>query len=132
MGKVDCLDHRFQDRWTLEGFLTELRDDCVFLIWPETVAVWTEISRHANRYDKLAGSDHGETNNLKLLTSQQRDLTTACESNDNATTLMVVLMATNLLPRVDLSNTVLEIVENICAEKKQVFNIVCLALNNVA
>ena len=91
--KVDREGRRFQDKWRLEYFFTEIRNNCVCLICQETVAVFKEFNikrhyqtKHAN-YDKLTGDERSEK--LKqleaVLTAQQRFFTRAQESNENAT-----------------------------------------------
>lgn len=91
--KVDSEGRHFQDKWKLEYFFTEIRNNCVCLICQETVAVFKEFNikrhyqtKHANYY-QLTGDERGEK--LKqleaVLAAQQRFFTRACESNENAT-----------------------------------------------
>uniref|UniRef100_K7GDH0 SPIN-DOC-like zinc-finger domain-containing protein n=1 Tax=Pelodiscus sinensis TaxID=13735 RepID=K7GDH0_PELSI len=103
--KVDSEGRRFQDRWKVEYFFTEIENHCVCLICQETVAVYKEFnvkrhyqSRHST-YDKLTGHDRSEK--LKQLEAV-------------------------------LIECVMKMVENICPEKKQEFANICLARNTVA
>ncbi|XP_077340540.1 general transcription factor II-I repeat domain-containing protein 2-like [Lithobates pipiens] len=144
--KVDSEGRRFQDKWKVEYFFTEIRNHCVFLICQETVAVYKEFnvkrhyqSRHST-YDKLTGRDRSEK--LKqleaVLMSQQRFFTRARESNENATKAsyeVATLIAKNCKSFAEgdfIKECVMKMVENICPEKKQEFANICLARNTVA
>ncbi|GAA6225846.1 general transcription factor II-I repeat domain-containing protein 2-like [Lates japonicus] len=145
--KVDCEGRRFQDRWKLQYFFTEIQNNCVCLICQETVAVYKELnvrrhyqSKHANTFDKLSGSERDEK--LKqleaVLASQQRFFTRARHSNENATKAsyeVAMLTAKYCKPFAEgefVTDCVMKIVEKICPEKKQEFANDCLARNTVA
>lgn len=83
--KVDSESRRFQDKWKLEYFFTEIRNNCVCLICQETVAVFKEFNirrhyqtKHVN-YDKLTGNKCGEKMKKleAVLTAQRRFFTRA-------------------------------------------------------
>lgn len=143
--KVDREGRRFQDKWRLEYFFTEIRNNCVCLICQETVAVFKEFNikrhyqtKHAN-YDKLTGDERSEK--LKqleaVLTAQQRFFTRAQESNENATRAsyeVATLIAKHCKPFTEgefIKDCVMKMVEKICPEKKQEFANICLARNTV-
>ncbi|KAF7237537.1 Chromodomain-helicase-DNA-binding protein 1-like [Varanus komodoensis] len=143
--KVDSEGHCFQDKWKLEYFFTEIRNNCVCLICQETVAVFMEfnIKRHYQTkhaiYNKLTGNKRGKK--LKeleaALTAQQRFFITACESNENATKAsyeVATLIAKHCKPFTEgefIKDCMVKMVEKICPEKKQEFANVCLARNTV-
>ena len=107
--KVDSEGRRFQERWKLEYFFTEIRNSCVCLICHETVAVFKEFNirrhyqtKHSN-YDNLTGYERSET--LKqleaVLSAQQSFFTTARESHENATKAsydVATLIASHCIP----------------------------------
>lgn len=143
--KVDSEGRRFKDKWKMEYFFTEIRNNCVCLICQETVAVFKEFNikrhyqtKHAN-YDKLAGNQRREK--LKqleaVLMAQQRFFTRARESNENATKAsyeVATLIAKHCKPFTEgefIKDCVMKMVEKICPEKKQEFANVCLARNTV-
>ncbi|XP_068110957.1 general transcription factor II-I repeat domain-containing protein 2-like [Hyperolius riggenbachi] len=145
--KVDSEGRRFQERWKVDFFFTEIRNNCVCLICQETVAVYKEFNikrhyqtKHSSTYDKLTGRDRSEK--LKqleaVLTSQQRFFTRARESNENATRAsydVALLIAKNSKSFTEgdfIKECVMKMVENICPEKKQEFANICLARNTVA
>ena len=143
--KVDSECRRFQNKWKLESFFTEIRNNCVCLICHETVAVFKEfnVKRHYQtkhaKYDKLTVDEQGEK--LKqpeaFLTAPQRFFTRACESYENATRAsyeVATLIAKHCKPFTEgefIKDCVLKIVEKICPEKKQDFANICLARNTV-
>ncbi|KAF4087849.1 hypothetical protein AMELA_G00076080 [Ameiurus melas] len=143
--KVNSEGRRFQDKWKLEYFFTEIRNNCVCLICQETVAVFKEFNikrhyqmKHAN-YEELAGNERKEK--LKqleaVLTAQQRFFTRARESNENATKAsyeVATLVAKHCKPFTEggfIKDCVMKMVEKICPEKKHEFANVCLARNTV-
>ncbi|XP_078271885.1 general transcription factor II-I repeat domain-containing protein 2 isoform X1 [Rhinoraja longicauda] len=145
--KVCTEGSRFQERWKLQSFFTENRNNCVCLICQEIVAVFKEFNvkrhyetKHANAYDRLTGSDHAEKVNQlhAALASQQRFFSRALESNENITKAsyeVAMLIAKHGKPFMEgefIKDCVMQMVENICPEKKQEFANVCLARNTVA
>lgn len=143
--KVDCEGRRFQDKWKLEYFVTEIRNNCVCLICQETVAVFKEYNikrhyqtKHAN-YDKLNGNQRGEkVKQLEaVLTAQQRFFTRARESNENATKAsyeVATLIAKHCKPFTEgefIKDCGKKMLEKICPAKKQEFANICLARNTV-
>nr|DBA20368.1 TPA: hypothetical protein GDO54_017157 [Pyxicephalus adspersus] len=144
--KVDSEGRRFQERWKVEFFFTEIRNHCVCLICQETVTIYKEfnIKRHYqtkhSTYDKLTGRDRSEKlRQLEaVLMSQERFFTRARESNENATKAsydVAMLIAKNCKSFAEgdfIKECVMKMVENICPEKKQEFANICLARNTVA
>uniref|UniRef100_A0A8C6P2I3 SPIN-DOC-like zinc-finger domain-containing protein n=1 Tax=Nothobranchius furzeri TaxID=105023 RepID=A0A8C6P2I3_NOTFU len=143
--KDDCEGRRFQDRWKLDYFFTEIQNNCVCLICQETVAVFKEFNikrhyqtKHAS-YDKLTGNERGEkVKQLEaVLTAQQRFFTRARDSNENATKAsyeVATLIAKHCKPFTEgefIKDCVMTIVEKICPSKKQEFANICLARNTV-
>ncbi|KAK3736838.1 hypothetical protein RRG08_000588 [Elysia crispata] len=142
--KVDSEGRRFQERWKLEYFFTEIRNSCVCLICHETVAVFKEFNirrhyqtKHSN-YDNLTGYERSET--LKqleaVLSAQQSFFTTARESHENATKAsydVATLIASHCIPFTEdglLSHDKDDVVDRVAyLEKKlqtQEDEIVCL------
>ena len=126
-------------------FLTEIRNNCVYLICQESVAVFKEFNikrhyqtKHAN-HDKLTGNERGEK--LKqlevVLTAQQCFYTRAHESNENAAkaSYEVATLIAKLCKHFNegefIKDCVMKMVEKICPENKQEFANVCMARNTV-
>ncbi|KAK0136318.1 General transcription factor II-I repeat domain-containing protein 2 [Merluccius polli] len=145
--KVDKEDRRFQERWKLQYFFTESRNNCVCLICKQSVAVAKEFNvkrhyqtTHANAYDKFTGSDRAEkVKQLEAgLASQQRLFTRARDSIENSTKAsyeVAMLIAKHGKPFTEgefVKDCVMKMVDNICPEKQQEFANMCLARNTVA
>ncbi|KAL3968683.1 KRAB domain-containing zinc finger protein [Sarotherodon galilaeus] len=144
--KVDGEGRRFQERWELQYFFTEIRGNCVCLICKETVALFKDFNirrhyetKHAATYNKLTGSERAEkVKQLQAaLASQQRFFTRACETHENITKAsyeVAMLIAKHGKPFTEgtfVKDCVMKMVENICPKKKQEFLNACLARNTV-
>uniref|UniRef100_A0A3P9MHA2 SPIN-DOC-like zinc-finger domain-containing protein n=1 Tax=Oryzias latipes TaxID=8090 RepID=A0A3P9MHA2_ORYLA len=143
--KVDYEGRRFQDRWKLAYFFTDIQNNCVCLICQDTVAVFKEFNirrhyqtKHAS-YDNLTGVQRREKLEQleSALTAQQSICAIKSEPNDNTTQAsyeVATLIAKHCKPFTDgefIKDCLMKIVETICPEKKHEFANVCLDHNTV-
>uniref|UniRef100_A0A3B3DZF4 SPIN-DOC-like zinc-finger domain-containing protein n=1 Tax=Oryzias melastigma TaxID=30732 RepID=A0A3B3DZF4_ORYME len=144
--KVDNEHRRFQEKWKLAYFFTEIRNQCVCLICNDTVAVFKEfnIRRHYKTkhaiFDELMGEERIEklVQLESILIEQERFFSTIRQSSENATKAsfeVATLIAKHCKPFTDgefIKDCVMKMVENICPEKMHEFASVCLARSTVA
>ena len=147
--KVDTEGRRFQERWKLEYFFTEYKNNCVCLICSQSIAVFKEcnVKRHYQTHhenthgpDKYTGAERREE--LKRLeaslTSRQQLFTRARDSNENSTKAsyeVATLIAKQCKPFTEgefIKDCLMKAVDNICPDKRQAFANMCLARNTVA
>ena len=144
--KVDKERRCFQGRRKLQYFFTESRNNCVCLVYHETVSVYKEYNvkrhyetKHASTFNKLSGADCAEkTKQLEdSLTTQHLYFKRAQESNESITKSsleVALLVAKRSKPFAEgefIKTCVMKMVEHICPQKKDFAN-VCLARNTVA